>query len=160
MRLKRAEEMIFLPLVVAFILASCFGIGSCQEEEAAKKLREIRERLKAEELSSKVNSDDLAKMTDLILPQKKKLDTSWVRNLFLPLLQQQKGMEIDLEGKGESEKHLELKGIVMVGKTAYALIDDEIVGENEFIDGMKVEKIEMGKVILKKDKQEKVLYLD
>ena len=158
MCLKRVKGIISLLLGV--ILALDFGSASSQEEDVAKKLREIREQFKTQDISSKVNLDDLAEMTDFILGQEKgESDISWVRNLFSTLLQKQ-GSKADFDGEKGLEGDLKLRGVVVMGETACALIDDKIVKQGEMINDMKVEKIEMGKVILKKDKQEKTLYLD
>ena len=99
-------------------------------------------------------------MADFILSQEKEsIDTGWVRNLFLPLLQKQ-GTNVSLDVKGELKLDLRLRGIVMMDERAYALIGDEILKEGEMIDDMRVEKIEMGRVILKKGEQEELLYVD
>ena len=155
---KKAKYILFLLLLM--VLVFDFKIAYSQQEDIAKKLKEIREQLKAKELSSKVNLDDFDEMADFILSQEKEsIDTGWVRNLFLPLLQKQ-GTNVSLDVKGELKLELRLRGIVMMDERAYALIGDEILKEGEMIDDMRVEKIEMGRVILKKGEQEELLYVD
>ena len=157
MCLKRVSTILF----VFFVTILMIGLEkSFSQEEVANKLLEIRERLKTEELSSKVNLDDFDEMTDFVLGKKKeKSDTSWVRNLFVPLVQQ-KRMETGSDDNGESKEGLKVKGVAIIGKTAFALIGDQIVQEGEIIDGMTVTRIEIDKVTLRENREEKMLYID
>jgi len=148
MNLKR-----FFALFIIFITLFSFSLSSDFN---------VKEELRKDQKSSSLDYtkgldlDNLIKSLDLILNPSPDENLDWGKDPFLPAIKIKKEEE-----KSESEEIKSiLKGVVIQKNDRYAIIDDKIVREGEEILGMKVAKIERGKVILKSEGRTQILLLD
>ena len=148
MNLKRFFALfIILITLFSFSLSSDFNVKE-----------ELRKDQKSSSLdyTKGLDLDNLIKSLDLILNPSPDENLDWGKDPFLPAIKIKKEEE-----KSESEEIKPiLKGVVIQKNDRYAIIDDKIVREGEEILGMKVTKIERGKVILKSEGKTQILLLD
>jgi hypothetical protein len=148
MKFKRlfAFFVIFITLF-SFSLSSDFNV----KEELRKE-----QRTSSSDYTKGFDLDNLIKSLDLILNPSPDQNLDWGKDPFRPAIKIK-----EEEEKSESEEiKPKLKGVVIQKNDRYAIIDDKIVREGEEISGMKVTKIERGKVILKSERKTQILVLD
>ena len=156
--MKRSNKTIlFFLVLILFLLLSYGTIESVQWN-----VRKIASEKK--EIQGEVDLGKLRRNLNLILSLEiKKSETTWGRNPFeVPLeLQSTKSHETqeitEILTIGALPK---LRGIVINGRKALAIIDEKLVKVGDHIAGRRVEKIEMGKVTLRTDQTSEILVLD
>ena len=142
-------------VLVLFLLFSFTPIESTQYN--------VKKIIKEEEIKGDVDLDQFRRNLDFILDsEKKQTDLTWGRNPFEkpPKLRESKSTANMEEARSFVSSPLKLNGVIIKGKEAWAIIDENVVKVGDDISGRIVEKIEMGKVILRSGQTEEVLILD
>lgn len=157
--MKRMKKTIlFLLVLILFLLLTYTPIDS-----AKFNVRQIQREKEIEKIETSVDLDKLRKNLDLILSLDiKESEMSWGKNPFeLPLkLRGKRSKRVQKTVEGSSSTPLKLQGVVINGEKAWAVIDRTLVKVGDHISGRVVEKIEMGKVVLRLNQTLEVLYLD
>jgi hypothetical protein len=153
---KRNKIILFFLVLILFLLLSFNSIES--GEWNVKKI------IQKENMEKGIDLDKLKKNLDLILSLEiKKTEMSWGRNPFqLPpgLRLEQAQQFAGKVSSSTSTMPINLQGVVINGKNAWAIIDEMQVKVGDSISGWVVEKIEMGKVVLRSGQKLEVLLVD
>ena len=155
-KMKRQNKIIlFLVVLILFLLFSFTPIESTQYN--------VKKIIEEEKIKGDVDLDKFRRNLDFILDSEtKQTDLTWGRNPFeIPIKLQESKSDFNLEeSKSPVSSPLKLNGVIIKGTEAWAIIDENVVKVGDDISGRTVEKIEMGKVILKSGQTEEVLILD
>jgi ribosome-associated protein YbcJ (S4-like RNA binding protein) len=152
---RRNKIILFLVVLILFLLFSFAPIESTQFN--------VKKIIKQEKIKGDVDLDKFHRNLDFILNSEKKHDSlTWGKNPFeKPAKLWGKKSEMSREkSKSFVSSPLKLNGVIIKGKEAWAIIDENVVKVGDNISGRTVEKIEMGKVILRSGQTEEVLILD
>ena len=152
--MKRRNKIILFVLVL--ILSLLFSFTSI--ESAQWNVKKI---IQEKEIKGDLDLNKFRKNLDFILDLETKASyVTWGRNPFELPAKLWSGKSEMGQAETKSSVSLKLNGVMIKGKEAWAIIDGNVTKVGDHISGWVVEKIEMGKVVIRSGQTQEVLLLD
>ncbi len=151
----RNKIILFILVLILFLLFSFTPIESAQWN--------VNKITQEKKIKGDLDLNKFRKNLDFILDLETKSSYfTWGRNPFeLPAkLWGGKSEMGQMETKSSVSSSFKLNGVMIKGKEAWAIIDGNVAKVGDHISGWVVEKIEMGKVVIRSGQTREVLLLD
>ena len=152
---RRNKIILFILVLILSLLFSFTSIESAQWN--------VKKIIQEKEIKGDLDLNKFRKNLDFILDLETRASyVTWGRNPFeLPAkLWSGKSEMGQKETKNSVSASLKLNGVMIKGKEAWAIIDGNVTQVGDLVSGWVVEKIEMGKVVLRSGQTQEVLLLD